>query len=76
MPFNLICFLFNFFHEDREGSSARIALPLSVVLPTLTPLERQFIEKLDKELDKVESFYQARESEAKIRLVGPLNIGL
>lgn len=44
------------------------------MLPTLTPLERQFIEKLDKELDKVETFYQARESEAKIRLVGPLNI--
>ena len=37
------------------------------MIPTLTPLERQFVEKLDQELDKVEAFYRARESEAMIR---------
>ena len=52
---------------DREGSLGRIPLPLAIVIPTLTPLERQFVEKLDQELDKVEAFYHARESEAMIR---------
>ncbi|KAH8113950.1 SPX domain-containing protein [Phellopilus nigrolimitatus] len=56
-------------HQRTESYSTRILLPLSAILPTLNPLERQFIDKLDKELEKVENFYMAREREAVIRWV-------
>ncbi|KAI5121712.1 hypothetical protein M0805_002105 [Coniferiporia weirii] len=54
-------------HQRTDSRATKIALPLMVILPTLSPLERQFIEKLDKELEKVENFYRAREQEAIIR---------
>ena len=37
------------------------------LLPQLTPVERAFFEKLDQELDKVESFYCERERAMKHR---------
>ena len=42
-------------------------IPLSEVLPKLSTTERGFFEKLDRELDKIESFYRSRESEAIVR---------
>ena len=44
-------------------------LSLSVVLPSLSTIEHGFFEKLDRELDKIETFYRSRESEAIIRYV-------
>ena len=41
-------------------------VPLSEVLPKLSTTEG-FFEKLDRELDKIESFYRSRESEAIVR---------
>ena len=40
-----------------------------LIVATLGPLESEFAKKLDEELDKVEKFYIARESEAKHRYV-------
>ena len=47
--------------------SSRIPLPLKVIVASLSPLEKQFIDKLDKELDQVENFYLEREKEAKAK---------
>lgn len=58
--------------ERTENISGRIALPLSVLLSTLRPLERKFIEKLDNELEKVENFYMARERDALLRYEPPV----
>ncbi|KAI0918737.1 hypothetical protein AcV5_002647 [Taiwanofungus camphoratus] len=41
--------------------------PLMELLPLLTPMQRAFFEKLDVELDKVESFFCAREREVRAR---------
>lgn len=41
--------------------------PLMELLPLLTPVQRAFFEKLDVELDKVESFFCAREREVRAR---------
>ncbi|THH12162.1 hypothetical protein EW145_g196 [Phellinidium pouzarii] len=54
-------------HQQTDSYSARVVLPLAVIMPSLTALERRFVEKLDKELEKVEGFYGAREREAMIR---------
>lgn len=52
----------------HDGStSAPQNVPLSIVLSTLAPVERDFFDALDKELEKIESFYRARESEGRIR---------
>lgn len=48
-------------------ASSRIPLPLSVIIASLTPLERQFIDKLDMELEKVEKFFRERETEGKAK---------
>ncbi|OCB90034.1 EXS family protein/ERD1/XPR1/SYG1 family protein [Sanghuangporus baumii] len=53
--------------QRTENLSGRIALPLSVILQTLRPIERKFIDKLDKELEKVEDFYLARGRDALLR---------
>ncbi|KAI0325162.1 hypothetical protein GY45DRAFT_281692 [Cubamyces sp. BRFM 1775] len=45
----------------------RHPIPLMELLPQLIPVERAFFEKLDEELDKVESFYCEREREMKHR---------
>lgn len=44
-------------------------IPLIELLPQLTAVERAFFEKLDKELDKVESFYSEREKDMHHRSV-------
>lgn len=41
--------------------------PLQELLPLLTPVQRAFFETLDSELDKVESFFCARERELRAR---------
>ena len=51
----------------------RRPIPLMELLPELTPVEKAFFEKLDEELDKVESFYCEREKEMRHRFV-PLEI--
>ncbi|RPD75684.1 hypothetical protein L226DRAFT_51783 [Lentinus tigrinus ALCF2SS1-7] len=45
----------------------RRPIPLMELLPQLTPVERAFFEKLDEELDKVESFYCERERDMRHR---------
>ncbi|KAI0642774.1 SPX domain-containing protein [Trametes meyenii] len=45
----------------------RHPIPLMELLPLLTPVERTFFDKLNEELDKVESFYCEREREMKHR---------
>jgi hypothetical protein len=42
-------------------------VPLMKLIPTLTPLQLRFFEKLDSELEKIECFYMDREKEAKAR---------
>ena len=54
-------------HQPRFDM--RRSIPLMELLPQLTPLERAFFDKLDMELDKVESFYCDREREMKHRSV-------
>ena len=49
-----------------RGSPTQVQ-SLNFVYRSLTPLERQFFEKLDKELEKVEKFYSDREHEAMIK---------
>lgn len=44
-------------------------IPLIELLPQLTAVERAFFEKLDTELDKVESFYSEREKDMHLRSV-------
>lgn len=41
--------------------------PLRELLPLLTPVQRAFFDKLDSELDKIESFFCARERELGAR---------
>ncbi|KZT61822.1 hypothetical protein CALCODRAFT_326988 [Calocera cornea HHB12733] len=53
-----------------QKSGARIPLEpstLSDLLHTLTPAERSYFDKLDTELDKVSTFYNEREREARER---------
>ena len=52
-------------HQPRFDM--RHSIPLIELLPQLVPVERAFFEKLDQELDKVESFYCDRERELKHR---------
>ena len=42
-------------------------IPLIELLPQLTAVERAFFEKLDAELDKVETFYSEREKDMHLR---------
>lgn len=69
------------FEDELNGSwlgqrntiaESRIPLPLDVIVASLMPLERRFIDKLNDELDKVEAFYVAREKDAKAKLVSTL----
>ncbi len=50
----------------------RHPIPLKDLIPQLTPVERAFFEKLDEELDKVESFYCERERDMRHRYAFPL----
>ena len=43
------------------------SIPLKDLLPMLTGVQRSFFQKLDMELDKVESFYVEREKEMNLR---------
>lgn len=54
---------------STTSSRRNLPLPLMLIIPTLGPLERDVVDKLDQELDKVEKFYLAREQEAKNRFV-------
>ena len=47
--------------------TAHTPTTLSEVLETMSPLEVQFFEALDKELDKVQTFYREREKDALVR---------
>ncbi|TBU41711.1 SPX domain-containing protein [Dichomitus squalens] len=72
-------FMFPRAHSTRgntSGPSGEIAaprfdlkrpIPLMDLLPELTPVEKAFFDKLDEELDKVESFYCEREKEMRHR---------
>lgn len=44
-------------------------IPLRDLIPVLTPLHKAFFEKLDQELEKVESFYCDREKEMRQKYV-------
>lgn len=48
---------------DTSTRSTTKILPLHVLREHLTPQETAFVDLLDSELEKIESFYQARESE-------------
>lgn len=48
-------------------------LPLQEILTQLTPLELTFFSMLDAQLDKIESFYLAREKEMMARSAVLLN---
>jgi len=48
-------------------SPVRIPTTLAEVLETMSPLEVQFIDAMDKELDKVQDFYQERQKDALVR---------
>jgi hypothetical protein len=53
-----------------------VALPLHELITQLSPEEKSFFIMLDRELDKIESFYLAREKETQERsrvLQGQLN---
>jgi hypothetical protein len=43
------------------------SIPLKDLIPTLTPVQKAFFDKLDFELDKVETFYVDREKEMRAR---------
>lgn len=43
------------------------SIPLKDLIPLLSPVQRSFFEKLDMELDKVETFYLEREKEMRAR---------
>lgn len=49
--------------------------PLRELLPCLPPVARSYFDTLDGELDKVESFYCARERELRTRCVGSCHAG-
>ena len=62
-------FVYLYIAQRSSNSNVQLSLPLNVVLASLSPLERKFIDKRDKELEKVEDFYRARERDALIRYV-------
>lgn len=41
------------------------------LLPQLSPVERAYFDKLDEELDKIDSFYCEREREMRHRSAAP-----
>lgn len=43
------------------------AIPLHLLLPTLPEVHRKFFSYLDKQLEKIEQFYEAREKEVRAR---------
>lgn len=47
----------------------RHPIPLMELLPQLSPVERAYFDKLDEELDKIDSFYCEREREMRHRSV-------
>lgn len=47
--------------------SVRVPTTLAEVLEIMSPLEVQFFEAMDKELEKVEAFYREREKDALVR---------
>ncbi|PVF97400.1 SPX-domain-containing protein [Serendipita vermifera] len=53
---------------NSTSTSTRHMTTLSEALATMTPLECQFFEALDKELRKVVDFYREREKEALVRV--------
>ncbi|KAF9458971.1 SPX domain-containing protein [Collybia nuda] len=60
------------FHSRMGSAASRIvnplaALPLHDLLTLLSPQELAFFTKLDAELDKIESFFAAREAEMQAR---------
>ncbi|EJT99046.1 EXS-domain-containing protein [Dacryopinax primogenitus] len=62
--------------KGKAGKNGKIPLQprtLSDLLTQLTPSERSFFTKLDAELDKVESFYEARAKEARDKAAVLLN---
>jgi hypothetical protein len=58
------------FHPTFNGENGNMQTPhrsLREILLTLTPTQKKFFDKLDIELDKIESFYLDREKEARER---------
>lgn len=49
----------------------RHPIPLMELLPQLSPVERAYFDKLDEELEKIDSFYCEREREMRHRLTAP-----
>jgi hypothetical protein len=48
-------------------SPVHIPTTLAEVLETMSPLEVQFVDAMDKELDKVQDFYRERQKDALVR---------
>lgn len=64
----------NYWEPSRRSKAAlqwdlAKSIPLKDLYPLLIPVQRAFFEKLDIELDKVESFYVEREKEMRARCV-------
>jgi SPX domain protein involved in polyphosphate accumulation len=62
----------NLVHRARSfktTSSLRIFTSISELYASLSPEEKKFFEKLDHEIEKVDTFYQEREREIQIKLV-------
>jgi len=59
--------MFRVLGRTDHGFIVRVPTTLSEVIETMSPLQVQFIEALDKELTKVQNFYREREKEALLR---------
>lgn len=53
--------------NSRSNWDLSRSIPLKDLMPVLTPVQKSFFEKLDGELDKVETFYVEREKEMRTR---------
>jgi hypothetical protein len=61
-----------YFRPPFNGANTSGRVPTAVrtlkeILPTLTPTQKKFFDKLDSELGKIESFYLDREKDAHVR---------
>ncbi|VDB96024.1 unnamed protein product [Peniophora sp. CBMAI 1063] len=54
-----------FLRREPRNSQDDVPLTLEMLIAPMSPAQKAFVEKLDREHDKVESFYLAREKEAR-----------
>lgn len=54
-----------FLRREPRSSADEVPMTLEMLMAPMSPAQRAFVEKLDREHDKVESFYLAREKEAR-----------